>query len=692
MGGHEPNSEPKEAPSDRRVIERVKGTRPGNVAIKVYRPEFEGFERRGRGRLEARVEIETPKGAFGWLRRFLIGDPIHSAMEQHERLDKKKALAVFSSDALSSVAYTPQETLIILLAAGAAALTWSLPIAIAVVCLLVVVIISYRQTIYAYPTGGGSYRVARLNLGELPGLIAASALVLGYILTVSVSIASAVDQLVSAVPSLVGGRVWLGVGAVALVTLANLRGLRESGSIFMIPTYVFLVAMYATVGFGLFLLGGGNFVVVQSTHAPEPTEAFSLFLLLRAFAVGSAVMTGTEAISDGVMAFKPPEPKNASTTLVAMAVILGFMFVGLSVLIAFGHIIPSHSETVISILARSTWGDGPMYFVVQISAVLILVLAANTAYADFPRLLSFLARDDYAAHQLAFRGERLAFSNGILVLGVLSALLIVVFGGSTGALLPLYAVSVFTAFTCSQAGMVAHWRKHRGPNWRLKASVNGFGASVTALVALIAAGTNFMNPALPIVPGIPIGWGSWLVLVIVPAFIALFRKIKSHYEDAARITLLPDEPPHHRKLRNTVVIPIARLNRPAVEALRYAKSLSDDVTAVHVATENEHVENLQGQWERWGEGVPLTIIESPYRSLTRPLLQYLNQLRKAERVDYVTVVLPEYVPDTWWEHLLHGQSAQFMKLSLLFQPGFVVTSVPCHEEEKLNVIDARRPS
>jgi amino acid transporter len=678
MGANEPNSEPKEAPSDRRVIERVKGTRPGNVAIKVYRPDFEGFERRGRGRLEATVEIEAPKGAFGWLRRVLIGDPIHSAMEQHERLDKKKALAVFSSDALSSVAYTPQETLIILLAAGAAALTWSLPIAIAVVCLLVVVIISYRQTIYAYPTGGGSYRVARLNLGELPGLIAASALVLGYILTVSVSIASAVD--------------WLGVGAVALVTLANLRGLRESGSIFMIPTYVFLVAMYATVGLGLFLLAGGNFVVVQSTHAPEPTEAFSLFLLLRAFAVGSAVMTGTEAISDGVMAFKPPEPKNASTTLVAMAVILGFMFVGLSVLIAFGHIIPSHAETVISILARSTWGDGPMYFVVQISAVLILVLAANTAYADFPRLLSFLARDDYAAHQLAFRGERLAFSNGILVLGALSALLIVVFGGSTGALLPLYAVSVFTAFTCSQAGMVAHWRKHRGPSWRLKAAVNGFGASVTALVALIAAGTNFMNPALPIVPGIPIGWGSWLVLVIVPAFIMLFRKIKSHYEDAARITQLPEAPPHHRNLRNTVVIPIARLNRPAVEALRYAKSLSDDVTAVHVATENEHVENLQAQWERWGEGVPLTIIESPYRSLTRPLLQYLNQLRKAERVDYVTVVLPEYVPDTWWEHLLHGQSAQFMKLSLLFQPGFVVTSVPCHEEERLNVIDARRPS
>src|SRR5688572_18762633 len=361
MGAQEPpNGEPREAPSDRRVIERVKGTRPGNVAIKVLRPEFEGFERRRKDRHEATHELQNAKGAFGWLRRYMIGDPIHSAMEQHERLDKKKALAVFSSDALSSVAYAPQETLIILLAAGAAALSWSLPIAIAVICLLVIVITSYRQTIYAYPTGGGSYRVARLNLGEMPGLIAASALVLGYILTVSVSIASAVDQLVSAVPDLVGARVWLGVGAVLLVTLANLRGLRESGSIFMVPTYVFLVAMYATVGFGLYLLVGGNFVPIQSGHAPPATEAFSLFLLLRAFAVGSAVMTGTEAISDGVMAFKPPEPRNAALTLVAMAAILGVMFLGLSILIAHGHIIPSHAETVISILARSTWGDGPM--------------------------------------------------------------------------------------------------------------------------------------------------------------------------------------------------------------------------------------------------------------------------------------------------------------------------------------------
>ncbi|HEV8634589.1 MAG TPA: APC family permease [Chloroflexota bacterium] len=683
---------PREAPPDRRIVERVRGTRPGDVSVKVYRPEFEGFERVGRGRLEARLELERPKGAFGALRRFLVGSPIHSALEHEERLSKKKALAVFSSDALSSVAYTPQETLIILLAAGTAAIAWSLPISVAVVALLAIVVTSYRQTIYAYPSGGGSYIVARANLGELPGLIAAGALVVGYVLTVSVSVASAVDQLVSAVPTLLPWRVWLGVGAVGVVSLANLRGIRESGNIFAAPTYVFLAAMYAMVGLGMVKLLTGTLEVPQPAALPSPIEPLSIFLILRAFAVGSAVMTGTEAISNGIPAFRPPEPRNAARTLVAMAAILAVMFLGLSVLIVGGQVIPTEQETVISILARSVFGQGPLYYVVQASAVLILVLAANTAYADFPRLASLLARDDYAPHQLAFRGERLAFSNGILLLGGQSALLIVLFAGSTGALLPLYAVSVFTAFTCSQAGMVQHWRRERGPRWRLKAAINGVGAVVTGFVTLLAASTNFMNPELPIVPGLPIGWGSWLVLVIVPLFIALCRKIKAHYEEAARATRLPPTPPPERPLRNAVVVPIARLNRPAVEALRYAKALSDNVTAVHVVDEAERAEDIQTAWARWGAGVPLTVIESPYRSLTRPLLQYLAQLRKVERVDYVTVVLPEYVPDSWWEHLLHGQSAQVLKLALLFTPGFVVTSVPCHEWRSSDQSAAAEPT
>jgi amino acid transporter len=595
-----------------------------------------------------------------------------------ERLPKKKALAVFSSDALSSVAYTPQATLVILLAAGTAALWWSLPISIAVVLLLATVVFSYRQTIYAYPSGGGSYIVAHDNLGELPGLTAAAALGVGYILTVSVSIASAVDQLVSAVEGLLPLRILLGVGAVALVSLANLRGIRESGNIFAAPTYVFLAAMYAMIGIGLFLYFTGQFFVPPPREIPQPTEALGLFLLLRAFAVGSAVMTGTEAISNGIPAFKPPESRNAAQTIVIMATILALMFLGLSVLIVGGGIIPREEETVISLLAHAVFGGGPLYYLVQGSAVLILVLAANTAYADFPRLASLLARDKYAPAQLAFRGERLAFSNGILILGVLSAVLIILFGGSTSALLPLYAVAVFTAFTLSQAGMVQHWRRLKGRHWQVKALVNGVGATATGLVTVIAAATNFMDPSLPIVPGLPIGWGAWLVLIVVPVFIWLFLLVKHHYQKAALATALPARPDAElqRPVRNVIVVPIARLNRPAIQALRYAQSLSPEVTAVHVATDPADAAKMEEGWSIWGNGVPLTIVESPYRSLTRPLLQYLAELKRHENAEVVTVVLPEYVPDSWWEQLLHGQSAQFLKLSLLFRPGFVVTSVP----------------
>jgi amino acid transporter len=653
--------------------------------VRISRPKFTGFARRGSGHLEASLTLEEPRGPWGKVWRVLVGAPIHSELEINERLTKKKALAVFSSDALSSVAYAPQATVVVLLAAGASALYWSLPISIAVVLLLGVVVFSYRQTIYAYPSGGGSYIVAHENLGEIPGLVAAAALSVGYILTVSVSIASAIDQLVSAVNSLLPFKVELGIAAVALVTLANLRGIRESGSIFAAPTYVFLGSMFATIGGGLLLYFTGNFPVLPPPpDLPPPTEALSLFLLLRAFAVGSAVMTGTEAISNGIPAFKPNESKNAAQTIVTMATILAVMFLGLSFLIVVGQLIPRQDESVISLLAHAVFGGSPLYYVVQFSAVLILVLAANTAYADFPRLASLLARDNYAPKQLAFRGERLAFSNGILVLGALSALLIVVFAGSTEALLPLYAVAVFTAFTLSQGGMVMHWRRLKGPGWRIKATVNGLGAAATGLVTVIAATTDFMDPNLPIVSGLPIGWGSWLVLVIVPLFIWLLMTIKGHYLDFERDTSLPPVPNGlaEQPLRNVVVVPIARLNRPAIQALRYAQALSPDVTAVHVATDASKAEEIELAWNTWGRGIPLTIVESPYRSLTRPLLQYLSELKRHEHAETVTVVLPEYVPDSVWQHLLHGQAAQFLKLSLLFTPGFVVTSVPVHPDDE----------
>jgi hypothetical protein len=390
-------------------------------------------------------------------------------------------------------------------------------------------------------------------------------------------------------------------------------------------------------------------------------------------------MTGTEAISNGIPAFRAPEPKNASHTLLAMASILGVMFLGLSMLIVGSGVIPSEGESVLSQLARLVFGASPIYYLVTGSAVLVLVLAANTAYADFPRLTSLLARDNYAPHQLAFRGDRLAFSNGILLLGVLAGVLIVVFGGSTGALLPLYALSVFAAFTFSQAGMVKHWRRVKGPGWRLKAVVNGVGATVTGLVALIAALTNLMNPDLPIFPGLPIGWGSWVVLLIIPMFIWLFRQVSQHYAEARGLTELPADPSFIQPLRHHVVVPVARLSLPTVKALQYAASISPNVTAVFVATAHEEGEAMEELWKVWGEGVPLIIVDSPYRSLTGPLLRFLTEVKRNERADIVTVVLPEYVPDRWWKHVLHGQSAQLLKVVLFFTPGFVVTSVPTHE-------------
>jgi amino acid transporter len=672
------------APTERREIERVQRHRPGDQVVRVRRARLEGFSRKGAARLEATAALEQPHGLAGVLKRWLVGAPIHSELEVHERLSKRKALAVFSSDALSSVAYTPQETLVILLAAGTAALVWNLPISIAVVALLAIVVTSYRQTIYAYPSGGGSYIVAHTNLGELPGLIAAAALVVGYVLTVSVSVASAVDQLISAAPNLLAFKVPLGVGAIALITVANLRGIRESGSIFAAPTYVFLAAMYSMIGLGLVQLLSGDLVVPPPDESEiELVEPLSVLLVVRAFAVGSAVMTGTEAISNGIPAFRPPESRNAARTIIGMACVLGIMFLGLSVLIVGSGVVPSHDDTVISQLARAIFGPGFGYYIVQGSAVLILVLAANTAYADFPRLSSLLARDDYAPHQLAYRGDRLAFSNGIVLLGILSALLIALFGGSTGALLPLYGLSVFTAFTLSQAGMVAHWRRIGDRGWRVKAAINGLGAAATGLVTLILAATNFMNRDLPIVPGLPIGWGSWVVLVIVPLFIWLFRRTRAHYLDAEVLGALPSDSSTLPTLKHAVVVPVSRLSLPSVTALQYAASLSPNVTAVHVATDDKRSAEIEAGWPQWGQGMPLVIVESPYRSLTGPLMQYLLGLKKLEQADLVTVVIPEYVPDHWWEHILHGQSAQFLKLALLFTPGFVVTSVPVHERARM---------
>jgi amino acid transporter len=614
------------------------------------------------------------------VRRLVIGAPIHNQRESHERLGVLKALPVFSSDALSSVAYAPQAVLTVLMLGGAAALTWSLPIALLIIVMLACVAFSYRQTIYAYPSGGGSYIVAHENLGRMAGLAAAGALSVGYVLTVAVSISSAVDQFVSAVPSFVAFRVLLAVLCVAFVTLANLRGIRDSGSIFAAPTYLFLVAMAATIGVAFFRYAAGD-LNLAPIGAPAPVaESVGLVLLLRAFAVGSAVMTGTEAISNGVPAFRAPESRNAARTLVLMASLLGVMFFGLAVLIALSGVQPNDADTIISQFARAAFGDSVGYYLVQACTSLILVLGANTAFADFPRLTSLLARDHYAPHQLAFRGERLAFSNGIILLGLLGAALIVLFGGDTGSLIPLYALGVFMAFTMSQSGMVRHWWRERGPRWRFKAFVNGLGATLTGTVAIVAGITNLSDPDYPLIPGFWLGWGTWLAIIIIPSMMWLFAKIHGHYARVAESTR-PVSVAEPHAFRTVIVVPVARINSPTVRALRFARSLSPNVSAVYVRTEPSGSSEVEENWMTWGGDIPLTVIDSPYRSLGGPLLQYLAEVRNLEQADIVMVVVPEFVPIRWWEHLLHNQSAQFLKLALLFRSGFVVTSVPTQESD-----------
>jgi amino acid transporter len=667
-----------QGPANRRVVEPISRNGGYPSAIRVRRPALEGFARGADGRLEAQVELEHPRGVFGLVRRVVIGAPIHNRRESHERLGVLKALPVFSSDALSSVAYGPQAVLSVLVLAGAAGLGWSLPIALLIIVMLACVAFSYRQTIYAYPSGGGSYIVAHKNLGRLAGLAAAGALAVGYVLTVAVSISSAVDQFVSAVPSFAGFRVLLGVLCVGFVTLANLRGIRDSGSIFAAPTYLFLVAMAATIGMAFYRFATGD-LNLAPTGAPAPvTEAVSLVLLLRAFAVGSAVMTGTEAISNGVPAFRAPESRNAARTLVLMASLLGLMFLGLAVLIAISGVQPKDADTIISQFSRAAFGDSVGYYLVQASTSLILVLGANTAFADFPRLASLLARDNYAPHQLAFRGERLAFSNGIMLLGILGAGLIVLFGGDTASLIPLYALGVFMAFTMSQSGMVRHWWRERGPRWRFKAFVNGLGATLTGTVAVVAAVTNLSDPEYPMIPGFPLGWGTWLAVIVIPSMMWVFSRVHDHY---ARVTerTRPQGPVVPKPFRTVIVVPVARVDAPTVRALHFARSLAADVSAVYVRTDHAETSAVEEDWKTWGGDIPLMVIDSPYRSLSGPLLKYLSEVRKLEQADIVMVVVPEFVPRRWWEHLLHGQSAQFLKWALLFRPGFVVTSVPTQE-------------
>jgi len=632
---------------------------------------------------------KSPYRPPGFWRKWLVGRPLPTADAAHQTIGKFTGLAVFASDALSSTAYATQEILLILAVAGTAAFGYAFPIALVIVGLLAIVTISYEQTIHAYPTGGGAYIVARDNLGDFAAEVCGAALLVDYILVVAVSMSSGVAQIASAFPSLFAYRVHLAVGLVLLVMLVNLRGVKESGAAFALPTYFFLFTMFITIGVGSWRYLTG---MLGSVPTPPPfdvahaTSAITPFILLHAFSSGTTALTGVEAISNGIPAFKEPRSHNAGVTLIWMSSILAVLFLGITFLAGQVHAIPSEAETVISQLARTIFdGRGLLYHGLIVATTIILIMATNTAFADFPRLSALLAADGFLPRQLTYRGSRLVYSRGIVTLAVIASLLIIIFDASVSGLIPLYAIGVFLSFTLSQSGMARRWYKigHLAPaeevqergsvlrydrRWWLKMVINGFGAICAAIVMMVFAVTKF-------------GEGAWIVLVLMPALVLIFSQIHQHYRElAARLSLECYGEPRRVK-RQCVIIPLSGVHRGTLEALRYARSLSDDITAVHVSIDPEAAEGVRQKWELWGGGTRLVILESPYRLLLEPLLQYVSELASERQPhETITIVVPQFVPRRWWHNFLHNQTAIMLRLALLFRRGIVITDIPFHLE------------
>lgn len=604
---------------------------------------------------------------LGQVKRLVVGAPIPSHLAHHERLSKVTGLAILSSDPLSSVAYATEEILRVLMIGGAAALWMVTPIGAIIATMLAVVVFSYRQTIHAYPSGGGAYIVAKENLGRTPSLIAAAALLIDYVLTVSVSIAAGVAAITSALPQWNLNPVELSLAFVVILMFGNLRGIRESGRLFAAPTYFFIASILSMLAVGAWRYFTGTLEPLpHATALPGSSMGMlATFTLLTAFSNGCTAMTGVEAVSNGVPAFRPPESRNAAATLVVMAVLSITMFMGITLLAHAYDIVPRETETVVSQIARGTFGGrGGWYYAVQAATMLILVLAANTAYADFPRLASIVARDRFLPRQFMNQGDRLAFSNGIVILSGLAAVLLVVFGGDTHSLIPLYMIGVFVSFTLSQAGMVIHWRTLRGPGWKTSAAINAFGAVVTGIVLIIVAVTKAAE-------------GAWIIILMIPMLVMLFTVTRRHYDHvASELTLRgwASEPAGS----HVVLVPIGGIQRAVVKALQYARTLSDDVRAIYVEIDPAATDALRQQWPEWGQDVNLVVLQSPYRSLMEPLLEYVEDVQRRDPHGYVTVILPEFVPRRLWQHLLHNQHALLIKGALLFKPNVVVTSVPFH--------------
>ena len=655
------------------------GRKLGDRRVRVERPHSAYFRWTGPGQLTAKEAASVPSTPAGkaWarIRGLFLGRPLASEEEIGERLSKKKALAIFSSDAISSSAYATEEILRVLILGGVAALAWGLWVSVAIAVLLIAVAISYRQICLAYPTGGGSYSVSKRNFGQWMSLVAASALMIDYVMTVAVSTASSIEQVTSALPFLIDQRVLLGVLAITLITIGNLRGLREAGNLFAIPTYLFLGSALLMITMGTIRIvvfnEHGEYSQTLLNQVSETAQPLSVILLLRAFAAGAVALTGTEAIATGVPAFQPPEAKNAATTLAVMAALLGVLFIGLTFLavnLGLTHIDLPEKQTVISQIARQIYGDGTIpFFLFQAFTALLLVLAANTSFNAFPRLLAILANDGFAPRQFAFRGDRLAFSYGIIVLASLAASLIVLFGGETHLLIPLYAVGVFIDFTISQSGMIRHWRRERPHGWRRRLAINAFGCALTAIVAVVV--TIAKAPQ------------SLIVIVLIPVLVGLMAFIHRQYaaqeeELHVREDLVIEGP--HREQR--VVVPVNGINRAVVQAVNFGRTLATDVRAVYVTEDPEQGEALRKRWAHQLPAVPLVIVESPYRALIGPVTAYLDVLDLAWPPDkpapVTIVVLPEYVARHWWDRVLYNQSAKRLKAALLGRDHTVIADVP----------------
>ncbi|MEA2674267.1 MAG: hypothetical protein QOI92_1459 [Chloroflexota bacterium] len=655
----------------------------GDRRVKVDRPHAPYFRYADEGQLVARAAASTPRTpagrAFARIRAVLFGRPLSIHEEIGERLSKVKALAIFSSDAISSSAYATEEILRVLVLAGAVALSTSIGVSIAIALLLGVVALSYRQVANAFPNGGGAYAVARSELTPLLGLVAASALLIDYVMTVAVSTSSALDQLASLVPAAGDYKVLIAAIVITLITIANLRGLRESGNIFAIPTYVFVVLALGVVGVGLvnILTGAAHPLPRQANAVSFGIEPLVLLLLLKSFASGSVALTGVEAIANGVPAFKKPESRNASTTLLAMAVLLGVIFVGVSIVAVAYSVVPSIGgfPSVISLVSGAVYGQGSiLQSLFLIATMLILFLAANTSYNAFPRLAALLSIDGYMPRQFAYRGDRLAYSWGIVLLAAVAIGLVAVFGGTTTLLIPLYAVGVFVCFSLSQAGMVRHWLRVKGAGWKGRLLINGLGAIVTTVVLGIVLYEKFFG-------------GAYLVAILIPVLVAVMLFIHRQYRATARQLAIDPSiviPPPSRKER--IVVPVAGIDRSVVQAINLGRSIGDDIRAVVISDDPEAALRLREAWDQRFDDVPLDIVESPYLALAGPMLAYLATLEEDwpenEPEPVTFVIVPDFVPRHWWDRLLYNQSAKSLRQALIGRPHTVVVDMPYRRQER----------